>query len=101
MPTFFGPTNLPPLEAFRLGVPVIYSDLEGLRDQVGDAALLVNLHDPETLSDYLLDLLKDHNLRSTLIKRGYEYARKNEQYGRLEILQEIIIKFRSKYYNFN
>jgi glycosyltransferase involved in cell wall biosynthesis len=25
MPTFFGPTNITPLEAFDLGVPVLYS----------------------------------------------------------------------------
>lgn len=35
MPTYFGPTNIPPMEAFSLGCPVCYSDLPGLRDQVG------------------------------------------------------------------
>ena len=24
MPTYFGPTNIPPLEAFKLGIPTIY-----------------------------------------------------------------------------
>ena len=48
MPTFFGPTNLPPLEAFNIGVPVIYPDINGLREQVEDAALLINLNDPNT-----------------------------------------------------
>ena len=47
MPTYFGPTNIPPLEAFKLNVPVLYSDLPGLRDQVNDAALLLNLNDPK------------------------------------------------------
>ena len=47
MPTYFGPTNIPPLEAFKLNVPVIYSDLPGLRDQVKGAALLVDLNDPK------------------------------------------------------
>ena len=51
MPTYFGPTNIPPLEAFNIGVPVIYPDLIGLRDQVGDAALLVDLNDPSSLSN--------------------------------------------------
>ena len=44
MPTYFGPTNIPPLEAFALGVPVLYSDLPGLKDQVGDSALLLDLN---------------------------------------------------------
>ena len=53
MPTYFGPTNIPPLEAFKLNVPVIYSDLPGLRDQVNDAALLLNLNDPKSLVENL------------------------------------------------
>jgi hypothetical protein len=28
MPTFFGPSNIPPLEAINLDVPVIYSNKE-------------------------------------------------------------------------
>ena len=44
MPTFFGWTNIPVLEAFKFGCPVVYSDIRGLREQVGDAAVLV---DPE------------------------------------------------------
>ena len=40
MPTYFGPTNLPPLEAFQTGTPVLYSDLPGMREQVGDAAIM-------------------------------------------------------------
>jgi len=48
MPTYFGPTNLPPLEAFELGVPVLYPDKAGLRDQVGEAALLIEGHRKQT-----------------------------------------------------
>jgi glycosyltransferase involved in cell wall biosynthesis len=70
MPTYFGPTNLPPLEAFRLGVPVLYSDLPGLRDQVGKAALLMNLQDPRSMADHLACLMKDGNLRQSLIDKG-------------------------------
>ena len=50
MPTYFGPTNIPPLEAFSLNVPVCYSDLDGLREQVGEAAFLMNLKNPESLA---------------------------------------------------
>ena len=34
MPSFFGPTNIPPLERFCLDVPVIYSDLKDFSDSV-------------------------------------------------------------------
>lgn len=53
MPTWFGPTNLPPLEAFQWDCPVCYSDLPGLREQVGDAAFLLDLSRPESLVEAL------------------------------------------------
>ena len=70
MPTYFGPTNLPPLEAFYLGVPVIYSDLDGLKDQVKDAALLIDLNDPKTLAASVQKLMISKNLRKDLIDKG-------------------------------
>ena len=58
MPTYFGPTNIPPLEAFSSETPVFYSDLEGLRDQVQSAAVLINLQDPADLAEKLASLLR-------------------------------------------
>jgi len=40
MPTYFGPTNIPPLEAWTLEKPLIYST--HLAEQAGDAALLID-----------------------------------------------------------
>ncbi len=57
MPTYFGPTNLPPLEAFSLGVPVLYSDRPGMREQVGDAALMMDLREPGSMAAHLHALL--------------------------------------------
>jgi glycosyltransferase involved in cell wall biosynthesis len=56
MPTYFGPTNIPPLEAFFYGVPVCYSDLPGLRDQVSGAAFLMDLTEPDCLAKILSEL---------------------------------------------
>lgn len=39
MTTFFGPTNMPLLEALALNCPVLCSDLEGHREMLKDAAL--------------------------------------------------------------
>jgi glycosyltransferase involved in cell wall biosynthesis len=39
--TYFGPDNLPPLEAFGLECPVVASAVPGAEEQLGDAALLV------------------------------------------------------------
>ncbi|HEX6260676.1 MAG TPA: glycosyltransferase, partial [Woeseiaceae bacterium] len=57
MPTYFGPTNIPPMEALALGVPVLYSDLPSFREQLGEAARYIDLERPESLADALDDLL--------------------------------------------
>jgi glycosyltransferase involved in cell wall biosynthesis len=49
MPTYFGPTNLPPLEAWALRKPVIYS--AHLREQAGEAAIYFNPDEPLELAD--------------------------------------------------
>jgi glycosyltransferase involved in cell wall biosynthesis len=69
MPTYFGPTNLPPLEAWSLGVPVIYSSL--LAEQVGDAALLADPDDAAALAECILASL-DSTLRADLVRRGHQ-----------------------------
>jgi glycosyltransferase involved in cell wall biosynthesis len=48
MPTYFGPTNIPPLEAWLLRRPLIYSSL--FKEQVGDAALCVDPDDAVALA---------------------------------------------------
>lgn len=58
MPTYFGPTNIPPLEAFTMGCPVLYSDLEGLREQVEDAAFLLDLKNPDSMCQGLLKVIE-------------------------------------------
>jgi glycosyltransferase involved in cell wall biosynthesis len=70
MPTFFGPTNIPYLEAWSLGCPVITSNVRGLPDQVGDAGLLVDPRDESALADAIWRLHADEALRRTLIERG-------------------------------
>jgi len=48
MASYFGPTNLPPLEAWAVGTPVIYP--EALNEQAGDAAILFDYDDPASLA---------------------------------------------------
>ncbi len=70
MPTYFRPTNIPPLEAFKLGCPVLYSDLPDLRDQVKDAVLPLDLKNPESLCDGLLKVLEHPSEIDILINNG-------------------------------
>jgi glycosyltransferase involved in cell wall biosynthesis len=96
MPTYFGPTNLPPLEAFELGVPVLYPDKPGLREQVGDAALLMDLKKPSSLADHLYSLLTNDTLRSQLIAKGQDKLKVNEKGKRAYLLESVITDFRSR-----
>jgi glycosyltransferase involved in cell wall biosynthesis len=51
MPTYFGPTNLPPLEAWAIGKPLLYSS--HFVEQTGNAALLFNPDSAEELANAL------------------------------------------------
>jgi len=55
MPTYFGPTNLPPLEAWLLGKPLVYS--ARCAEQAGDAALCVDPDDAEQLANAMQEAM--------------------------------------------
>ncbi|MBC7428113.1 MAG: glycosyltransferase [Bacteriovorax sp.] len=90
MPSFFGPTNIPPLEAFAIGVPVVYSDIDGLRDQVADAALLCDLKNTQNLADHLKGLLASDELRQSLIKKGSRRLEELREVTVINILENIL-----------
>lgn len=73
--TYFGPDNIPPLEAFALGCPVIASDVVGAREQYGDAALLVNPSNPEEIGQAIWNVYSDEKLRLKLVDAGEKRAR--------------------------
>lgn len=89
MPTYFGPTNIPPLEAFSIGTPVIYSDLEGLRDQVGEVALLCDLDNVNSLSNHLSQLMNDPELRNKLTEKGYVRLKELNEKSVVSVLDQI------------
>lgn len=70
MPTFFGPTNIPVLEAWALDCPVITSDIRGVREQAGDAALLIDPGSAESLAAAIRRVWLDEALRADLVRRG-------------------------------
>ncbi|QND39831.1 glycosyltransferase family 4 protein [Rhizobium leguminosarum bv. viciae] len=67
MSTYFGPTNLPPLEARAVGRPLIYS--AHLNEQVGDAALFADANDAEQWADAMLRI-RDSAVAVDLIEKG-------------------------------
>ncbi len=73
-PSFSGPENLPPLEAFALGCPVVASDFPGAREQLGDAAILFDPKSPHEIAKALLQL-RNPKVRAELIERGHIRAK--------------------------
>lgn len=90
--TFFGPENLPPLEAMALGCPVVASRVSGSEEQLGSAALLVDPRRPDEAADAIASLYRDRPLRESLIARGREraprYTAEDFVRGVLELLDE-------------
>lgn len=68
--------GLPVLEAMACGAPVITSNLSSLPEVGGSAALLVDPHDTDAISDAILKLETDDARRMQLIKAGYLQAGK-------------------------
>jgi glycosyltransferase involved in cell wall biosynthesis len=74
--SLFGPDNLPPLEAFALGCPVIAANVSGAEEQLGDAALRVEGTNPSAIADAIQRVRNDTAFRAQLVERGHARARK-------------------------
>ncbi len=70
MPTFFGPTNIPPLEAFVHSCPVAVSNIYGMPEQLGDAALYFDPRSVDSISFVLERLWLDDSLCEILKSNG-------------------------------
>lgn len=105
MPTFFGPTNIPPLEAMTLGCPVAISDIYGMREQLGNAALYFNPNSVKEITTVMERLWQDDSLCMQLSKKGVARASVwNQRHfnNRLEdILTETMAFLISKKQNIN
>lgn len=74
MPSFFGPTNIPPLEGMAMGCPVAVSKIYAMPWQVGDAGLTFDPKDIDEIADTLKRLWSDDALCKQLAVKGKERA---------------------------
>jgi glycosyltransferase involved in cell wall biosynthesis len=70
MPTFYGPTNIPPLEAMACGCPVAVSRIYGMPEQLGDAALYFDPRSVSEVAAVMTALWSDEALCRKLRDRG-------------------------------
>lgn len=94
MPTFLGPTNIPPLEANALGCPVAVSNIYGSQEQLGDATIYFNPNSVLDISkaieiiwtnDELCEKLRINGLKKSNSWNQSHFEKKTE-----EIIEKIL-----------
>jgi glycosyltransferase involved in cell wall biosynthesis len=89
MASYFGPTNLPPMEAWTVGTPLIYP--EAFKAQAGDAAILFDYDDPTTLADAIVkvDSREERDRLALASKDRLQYFRQKTDEGHREFARHI------------
>jgi glycosyltransferase involved in cell wall biosynthesis len=95
MPTYFGPTNLPPEEASILECPILYSNLPDLKEQVAGRAQLIDLKDPNDMAIKLIKVINnDPEIKELIHQAKNNSFEKKERY--LEIQYEMFKDYNHK-----
>ena len=69
-PSIYEGFGFPPLEAMGVGIPVVAANSSALPESLGDAALLPDPLDVDSIADALARVVDDETLRETLVARG-------------------------------
>jgi glycosyltransferase involved in cell wall biosynthesis len=91
-PSIYEGFGLPVLEAMTCGCPVVTSNTSSLPEVAGEAAILVNPHDPVEIAEGMLKLISDSPLRQNLIANGKQQAR---QFSWEKTARETLTAYRS------
>jgi glycosyltransferase involved in cell wall biosynthesis len=75
-PSLYEGFGLPILEAMQCGCPVVASNATSIPEVAGDAAILVDPYNVDSLAGAIYKVLTDDMVRKRLIKAGFEQAKK-------------------------
>lgn len=73
-PSLYEGFGLPPLEAMACGCPVVTSNTSSLPEVVGQAGIMVDPHDTDSLTQAMRQVLTDTEVRDNMIRKGLEQA---------------------------
>lgn len=79
LPTFFGPTNIPPLEAMAVGCPAVVSGIYAMPEQCGDAALYFDPNSTTDIAECIARVWNDDALVAEMARKGLERSSLNNQ----------------------
>ncbi len=68
--SYFEGFGIPIVEAFRTNTPVITSNITSMPEVAGDAAILIDPMNPDSIAAAMLEISKNGELRDSLIKKG-------------------------------
>lgn len=69
-PSFYEGFGLPPVEAMRMGCPVLTSNVTSLPEICGDAALLVDPHKISEIAEGIIEIVNNSSMREELKSKG-------------------------------
>ncbi len=76
LPSLYEGFGLPVVEAMKQGTPVITSNVSSMPEAGGDAAVYIDPEDVSDISDKLVKVVNDKNLRKELSEKGKKQATK-------------------------
>lgn len=79
--------GLPMLEAMACGVPVITSNTSSMPEVAGEAALMVDPYNPADITEAMIRIVGDIDLRNDLIRKGYKRA---EQFSWRSMAEKVL-----------
>ncbi len=74
-PSIYEGFGLPPLEAMQAGCPVIASDNSSIPEVVGNAALMIDPQDPQSIFKAMKKIIADKKLATELKEKGLKQAK--------------------------
>ncbi len=75
-PSLYEGFGLPPLEAMACGCPVVTSNTSSLPEVVGEAGVMVDPYDTDSMAEAMRQVLTDNELRGNMVSKGLEQAKK-------------------------